>query len=82
MAPERHVTITTDEPTTLHEALAWILEQFDTGGPLHDCEMPKIQLEQIMVADSTPDDEPLKWRPEWRGSVTGHFEQVGTKAKS
>jgi len=82
MSPERHVTMTTDEPETLHEAIGWVLEQFDEGGPLHGCEMPKVQLEQIMVADSGTPGEPLKWRPEWRASVMGHFEQVGTKVKT
>lgn len=85
MSPERHVTVTTDEPETLHEALGWVLEQFDSGGPLAGCEMPKITIEQIMVADSGAGDDfggaALHWRPEWRVSAMGSFEQVGTKTR-
>jgi len=82
MSPERHVTMTTDEPATLHEALGWVLEQFDEGGPLHGCEMPKITLEEIQVGIQPAAGEDIEWRPEWRVSVTGHFTQVGTKVRS
>lgn len=75
MTVTRHISMTTSEPTTLHEAIGFVLEQLDEDGPLHGADMPSISISQRMQ----PAAQDADWTPIWEVSVMGSFPQVSPK---
>jgi len=73
MNSTRHVTMSTSAPTTLMEAIGFVLEQFDEeSGPLYGAEMPSFTARQILQPAAADED----WKSIWEVSVTGSFPRL------